>query len=79
MTDPDKRRRHRPVEAAVVAQLLADLAPDGADHLLARHVADARGHCRGCELPQAGATRWPCTIHAIGTALRDQARSGRRR
>jgi hypothetical protein len=74
MNEPGKHGPRKPVSAAVIAQLLAPLAAPGAvDHLLRQHVADERGHCRGCELPQSGSTGWPCTTRAIAVAMRDQA------
>jgi hypothetical protein len=49
-----------------LAEELAQL-PGVAVQLLQRHTADATGHCRGCQLPQAGLTRWPCTLWLIAT------------
>jgi hypothetical protein len=74
MYELGKHGPREPVSAAVIAQLLVPLAaPGAADHLLRQHVADERGHCRGCELPQSGSTGWPCTTRAIAVAMRDQA------
>lgn len=38
--------------------------------LLATHTTDHLGYCRGCELPQTGPMRWPCTLWSIATRAR---------
>lgn len=62
----------QPAAIASVSPLAAEMAQlDGvAERLLAAHVSDARGYCRGCELPQAGPMRWPCTLWAVATTAR---------
>lgn len=71
---PTRRRMHpddQPVTTDVLAGLIATL-PGVADQLLADHVNDGRGYCKGCALPQAGLARWPCTLHAVAKAARDR-------
>ena len=67
---------HPPTE--VLARLLLDLHAD-IPGLLDRHQPDSDGCCRGCALPQAGQTRWPCTLHAAADTaqqlLRRRARA----
>jgi hypothetical protein len=60
-----------------VPPLAAEIAEmDGvADRLIAGHVADPLGYCRGCELPQAGPMRWPCTLWAVATTARAAMRA----
>lgn len=42
-----------------------------AGSLLMAHTSDHLGYCRGCELPQAGPMRWPCTlVHLARAAAR---------
>jgi hypothetical protein len=41
-----------------------------AARLMAAHVDDGRGHCRGCWLPQAPPPIWPCTLFAVGREAR---------
>lgn len=43
-------------------------APDEAERLIARHVADRSGYCRGCQ-SQTHSTRWPCVYVAIAEAV----------
>jgi hypothetical protein len=38
--------------------------------LLDKHTVDHLGYCRGCELPQAGPMRWPCTLWVTATRAR---------
>ena len=57
-----------PDSTPTLARLLIELNPEAPAHLLARHVPDDHGCCRGCALPQAGPSRWPCTLHAAATA-----------
>ncbi len=77
----DARRGHPAVPP--VSPLAAEVADlDGgcgavADDLLRRHVADRLGHCRGCALPQAGPTRWPCTLWQVATVARAAVRRRR--
>jgi hypothetical protein len=35
--------------------------------LLAQHVDDGQGKCRGCTLPQRGYQPWPCPISIAAT------------
>ncbi|WP_214403531.1 hypothetical protein [Pseudonocardia lacus] len=58
-------------------RLLSDLGATAVGTLLAQHVDDGRGYCRACSLPQAGPSRWPCTLRAAAVAARDLARRAR--
>ena len=60
-------------------QLLRDLGTRSVATLLTQHVDDGRGYCRACSLPQAGFTRWPCTLHAAALVARDLRPTRRRR
>jgi hypothetical protein len=42
--------------------------------LLAKHVDDGQGKCRGCTLPQRGFQPWPCTTHTAATIAAETAR-----
>ena len=68
-----------PADLPPVPELAAEMAklPGVADGLLRRHVTDDRGYCRGCQLPQGGFTRWPCTLYAVAVAARSAQRSRR--
>ncbi len=68
-----------PPELPPVPPLAAEMAklPGVALTLLRRHTADPAGYCRGCQLPQGGYTRWPCTLYAAATAARAAQRSRR--
>jgi hypothetical protein len=50
---------------STVLQLAKLLATEPAciKALLARHVDDGRGKCRGCTLPQRGYEPWPCITY----------------
>ncbi len=50
-----------------LAQLLATEPSSTIKALLARHVDDGRGKCRGCTLPQRGYEPWPCITSAAAT------------
>lgn len=36
-------------------------------NLLAEHVEDDHGRCKGCAAPQQGGRRWPCPLQIIAT------------
>ena len=59
-----------------LAALLAQM-PGVADKLLACHVSDASGYCRGCYLPQGGLVRWPCSLYVVATEARAAIRDAR--
>lgn len=52
-----------------VARELADL-PGVPQRLLAVHVPDGRGRCRGCTRPGTGipGTEWPCALQLYAAA-----------
>jgi hypothetical protein len=52
-----------------VLQLATLLAtePASIQALLARHVDDGQGKCRGCTLPQRGYEPWPCITYTAAT------------
>jgi hypothetical protein len=58
--------------ASVVA-FIAD-QPGGANRLLARHIPDDAGRCRGCTVPGTGTpdATWPCQIHRFASAAADE-------
>lgn len=53
-----------PVSALVLVLAQCDGV---AARLIADHQRDSRGYCRGCQLPQAGAQVWPCTLFTSAT------------
>ena len=55
-----------------VARLLRE-QPQIVATLLARHVPDERGRCRGCTSGGTGTpqARWPCSLHFYATAARE--------
>lgn len=59
----------------VAADLAAELAvmPNVVENLLARHVSDGSGRCRGCTSPGTGLPQepWPCALHFYATAAVD--------
>lgn len=59
---------------SALATELAKL-PGVADRLLLVHIADQLGYCRGCELPQGGPQRWPCTLWHIADVARTVERT----
>jgi hypothetical protein len=65
-----KQRAVRLEPATEMGVLIAGL-PGVASSLLMAHTADHLGYCRGCELPQGGPMRWPCTlVHLAQVAAR---------
>lgn len=64
---------------SAVAELAALLAtqPASVKTLLAKHVDDGQGKCRGCTLPQRGYQPWPCTTYTAATVAAETASSGR--
>jgi hypothetical protein len=55
-----------------LAQLLAT-EPATTKALLARHVDDGAGKCRGCTLPQRGYEPWPCITYTAATIATESA------
>jgi hypothetical protein len=47
--------------ASEIGVLMAGL-PGVPARLIAAHVPDARGHCRGCTLAQGAPPVWPCRL-----------------
>jgi hypothetical protein len=41
-----------------------------AERLLAVHVPDGQGRCRGCPVRGVALTPWPCTLHQAAVAAR---------
>ncbi len=62
-----------------VAQELARL-PETTRRLLAVHVPDERGRCRGCTAPGTGmpGAAWPCVLHFYASAAEEIRRRGER-
>jgi hypothetical protein len=64
--------------AAGVDDLARELAwqPEIIRRLLARHVPDGGGRCRGCTIPGTGLPggRWPCVLHFYAEAAARIAR-----
>jgi hypothetical protein len=63
---PEQRRVE--LEAASELSVLIAALPGVGGALLIAHIADHLGYCRGCELPQGGPMRWPCTLVQLGWA-----------
>ena len=55
--------------AVPMADLMADM-PGVWRRLLAAHVADRLGRCRGCRSDTGSGERWPCSLHRIATVAR---------
>jgi hypothetical protein len=50
-----------------IAEILAaTYTPEAVRAILAEHMPDESGHCRGCRLPSTAAPVWPCRLYAIG-------------
>jgi hypothetical protein len=47
-----------------MADVMADM-PGVWRRLLAAHVADRLGRCRGCRSDTGSGERWPCSLHRI--------------
>lgn len=62
-----------------VAQELARL-PETTRRLLAVHVSDGRGRCRGCTTPGTGmpGAAWPCVLHFYASAAQEIRRRSER-
>ena len=52
-----------------IAHVMADM-PGVWRRLLAAHVADRLGRCRGCRSDGGSGERWPCSLHRIATEAR---------
>jgi hypothetical protein len=50
--------------ALPMADVMADM-PGVWRRLLAAHVADRLGRCRGCRSDTGSGERWPCSLHRI--------------
>ena len=61
----------RPEAATSVpmADVMADM-PGVWRRLLAAHVPDRLGRCRGCRSDTGSGERWPCSLHRIATEAR---------
>jgi hypothetical protein len=59
-----------------IARELAGL-PGTVARLLALHVADPHGRCRGCTMAGTGmpGPAWPCSLHFYATAAQQIART----
>lgn len=55
-----------PSTVVPMADLMADM-PGVWRRLLAAHVADRLGRCRGCRSDTGSGERWPCSLHRIAT------------
>jgi len=54
-----------------IAEALAgSLSSAAVDRILAEHVPDPSGHCRGCRFPTTASPVWPCRLFAIADELR---------
>ena len=58
-----------PATAVPMADVMADM-PGVWRRLLAAHVADRLGRCRGCRSDTGSGERWPCSLHRIATEAR---------
>jgi hypothetical protein len=58
-------RREMSALTELAALLMTE--PASTTTLLAKHVDDGQGKCRGCTLPQRGYQPWPCAIHIAAT------------
>lgn len=61
---------------SLLTDLLATSWPDLRARLLAEHVDDGHGRCRGCRVPGYGTPggRWPCLLAALATVAERRAR-----
>ena len=54
----------RPCTSLPMADFIVDI-PGVWRRLLAAHVADPLGRCRGCRSDTGPGARWPCSLHRI--------------
>jgi hypothetical protein len=59
----------RPAAAVPMADVMADM-PGVWRRLLAAHVPDRLGRCRGCRSDTGSGERWPCSLYRIATEAR---------
>lgn len=55
-----------PVASGSMADLMADM-PGVWRRLLAAHVPDRLGRCRGCRSDTGSGNLWPCSLHQIAS------------
>ncbi len=55
-----------PAASGSMAALMADM-PGVWRRLLAAHVPDRLGRCRGCRSDTGSGNRWPCSLHQIAS------------
>ncbi len=67
--DPDREGGAEPVTAVPMADVMADM-PGVWRRLLAAHVPDRLGRCRGCRSDTGSGERWPCSLHRIASEAR---------
>jgi hypothetical protein len=58
-----------PAASVPIADVMADM-PGVWRRLLAAHVPDRLGRCRGCRSDTGSGERWPCSLHRIATEAR---------
>ncbi len=63
---PGREGGAEPVTAVPMADVMADM-PGVWRRLLAAHVPDRLGRCRGCRSDTGSGERWPCSLHRIAT------------
>ena len=59
----------RPSTTVPMADVMADM-PGVWRRLLAAHVPDRLGRCRGCRSDTGSGERWPCSLHRIAKEAR---------
>lgn len=66
--EPDRGGGSGPVPTTAVpmADVMAEM-PGVWRRLLAAHVADRLGRCRGCRSDTGSGELWPCSLHRIAT------------
>ncbi len=63
---PDRQGGAEPETAVPMADVMAGM-PGVWRRLLAAHVPDRLGRCRGCRSDTGSGERWPCSLHRIAT------------
>jgi hypothetical protein len=58
-----------PATTVPLADVMSDM-PGVWRRLLAAHVPDRLGRCRGCRSDTGSGERWPCSLHRIATEAR---------
>ncbi len=64
--DPEAAGGPGPVASGSMADLMADM-PGVWRRLLAAHVPDRLGRCRGCRSDTGSGNLWPCSLHQIAS------------